>query len=88
MNCTPEEVSGGVDTVLNVLAGRELIRRREGDLLAPPPGSREHAELSMLAETMRVALGVSLLKVALAPDAGADGFSVPSTTNPSASPRG
>ncbi|MBK9955482.1 MAG: glycerol-3-phosphate 1-O-acyltransferase PlsB [Rhodocyclaceae bacterium] len=88
MNCTPEEVSGGVDTVLNVLAGRELIRRREGDLLAPPPGSREHAELSMLAETMRVALGSSLLKVALAPDAGADGFSVPSTTNPSASPRG
>ena len=88
MNCTPGEIPGGVETVLTVLVARQLIRRQDGELLAPGPGTREHAELSMLAETMRVALGVSLLKVALAPDAGADGLSVPSPTNPSRSPSG
>ncbi len=71
MDCTPEEIPGGVDTVLNILVGRSLVLRREGDLLAPSPESREQTELSMLAETMRVALGPALLKVALAPDAGA-----------------
>lgn len=88
MNCTPEEVPGGVETVLNVLVDRRLVQRQDGVLLAPPPGSREHADLTMLAETMRVALGASLLKVALAPDAGAEGLSVPSTTSPSTSPPG
>jgi glycerol-3-phosphate O-acyltransferase len=86
MDCTPAEVPGGVETVLNVFLGRRLVRRQDGALLAPEPGSHEAAELSMLADTMRVALGPALLKVALAPDAGE--LSAPSSMNPSASPPG
>ena len=88
MNCTSEEIPAGVEAVLQVLVSRRLILRQDGDLLAPPPESRERAELAMLAATMQVALGTATLKVALAPDAGADGFSAPWPRNPSTSPPG